>query len=96
MSADRQTILYHLVSTPTLRWIVARDDSSVPVDRLVSFELEIYQGSPFGRESRHWKRVGHQDGLTDNQIAELVEKHPKPARASELSAEGLAELTKDR
>ena len=96
MSADHQFITYHLVSTPLPHWVSSTDDSSIPADRLVSFDLEIYQGSPFGRESRHWKQVGNQDGLTHTQIAELMEKYPKPERSSELSAESLGKLTKYR
>jgi hypothetical protein len=44
MSADRQTLLYHLVSSGTPHWIAAEDDAPIPADHLLSFELEIYQG----------------------------------------------------
>jgi hypothetical protein len=92
MSADRQTLLYHLVSSGTPHWIATEDDAPVPEDRLLSFELEIYQGSPFGRESRHWKQVGKRASLTDIQVSELIATYPKPQRTMELSTEALARL----
>lgn len=96
MSIDRQSIFYHLVSASNPHWVSGEDDSSIPADRLVSFELEIYQGSPFGPESRHWKQAGNRDGLTPAQIAELLEAYPRPERSNELSADTLARLTKRR
>jgi hypothetical protein len=96
MSADRQSIFYHLVSASSPHWVSGADDSSIPADRLVSFELQIYQGSPFGPESRHWKQAGNRAGLTTTQIADLLEAYPRPERANELSADTLARLTKHR
>lgn len=93
MSADRQTIVYHLVSAPTPHWVSDTDDSSIPADRLVSFELEIYQGSPFGPELRHWRQVGKSPSLTDIQVSELTATYPKPERTMELSKTALAGLS---
>ena len=94
MSADRQTIVYHLVSNPTPHWVSNTEDLSIPADRLVSLELEIYQGSPVGPESRHWKQVGKCPSLSDREVSELTVKYPKPERTTELSEAALAGLLK--
>jgi hypothetical protein len=91
MSADREFVLYHLMPTVPPSWI-SGDDGSEPDDRLLSCRLEIYQGSPFGRESRHWKRVWAHPNLSVQQADELEAQHPKPESPSELSPEMLARV----
>jgi hypothetical protein len=92
MSADRQLVLYHLMPTEPPSW-VSGDDDSAPDGRLLSSELEIYQGSGFGEESRHWTLVWAHPSLGVQQVDDLEAKYPKPLRR-ELSPEMLARISK--
>jgi hypothetical protein len=62
-----------------------RKDPIEPEGRLLSCELEIYQGSPHGRESRRWKRVWVNPSVTVEQANELEAKYPKPDRSGDVS-----------
>ena len=89
MSYDSYSIVYHL--TPQ-GWQVERDDGYLPTDRLLTAELQVYQGSGFGRESRHWKTVWTSPGLSAEEIATLETRFPKPKQSTELSEETLLKL----
>lgn len=90
MSADKETILYHLKSLDVPAWVIAKDDDEL--DRLLSSELTVYQGSPFGRGSRHWNRVWIHPTLSESDAAALEAKYPKPEPSTELSPEMLNRL----
>jgi hypothetical protein len=92
MSADKETILYHLKPGDAPAWVTAEDDDDS--DRLLSSELTIYQGSPFGKESRHWNRVWKHPTLSESDAAALEAKYPKPEPSAELSPEMLSRLLK--
>ena len=94
MSTDRFTVLYHLIPTSIPSWVVANDDEIPPAGRILSFERETYQGSPFGEESHLWKLVWKQPNLSDKQVHELEIKYPKPKSPKELSPEMLARLSR--
>jgi hypothetical protein len=79
MSADHEFILYDLILSNPPGWRV-RNEVLEPVDRVLTYQLEIYQGSPHGRESRRWRRVWVNTLLTANEISELEETYPKPER----------------
>jgi hypothetical protein len=84
MSADREFVLYHLVPSDPPSWQIA-EHGKEPDGRLISSELEIYQGSPHNRESRHWKRVWVHPDLSPQQADELEERYLKSDRQSNLT-----------
>jgi hypothetical protein len=92
MSADRVFVLYHLMPTEPPSW-VSGEDGSAPDGRLLSSELEIYQGSPFGKERRRWTRVWKHPTLSVQQANQLETNHPKPEPMSELSPEMLRRIS---
>lgn len=93
MSYDSYSIVYHL--TPQ-GWQVEPDNGGPPTDRLITAELQVYQGSGFGRESRHWATVWTSPGLSAEEIAALETRFPKPKRSTELSEETLLKLMEKR
>jgi hypothetical protein len=80
MSADHEFVFYDLISSDPPEWRVRVEESIEPVDRLLTYELEIYQGSPHGKESRRWRHVWGHPNLTAKEITELERANPKPNR----------------
>ena len=72
--------------------MIAKDGDVL--DRLLSSELTIYQGSPFGPESRHWNRVWKHPPHSESDADALEAKYPKPEPVTELSAEMVSRLLK--
>jgi hypothetical protein len=88
MSADRYS-MYWCLSETGWATIEGRDTSEGWV-RI--YEEEVYQGSPFGRESRHW-RLQRANGTWSVTKADLLEtKFPRPVPDRKLSAEALKVL----
>jgi hypothetical protein len=85
MSADHQFVLYHLMSSNPPRWEIG-DEGSEPDGRILTYELEINQGSPHARESRQWKRKWINPDLNTLQADELEAKYPRPDRRSQLAS----------
>jgi hypothetical protein len=92
MSADHEYIVYHLIASSPPAWVAGEVGTLPPNNRLLSFQLEIYQGSPFGRESRHWTPIWSQPDLTEEQVKELIAKYPLPNASSHLSDDLLDRL----
>jgi hypothetical protein len=88
MSADRYSLFNCLTETG---WSLI-EQASRPDGWIRIYELEVYQGSPFGRESRTWHLIEtHPDW--NNDAADILEKKfPRPERSRELSAESLKAL----
>jgi hypothetical protein len=80
MSADHEGILYDLRGPDQPQWI-PRQGEEIPTDRILTYELEVYQGSPFGKERRHWKPIWARPDLTMSEISELEKKYPLPVRS---------------
>lgn len=88
MSTDRNSIFYCLTKSG---WSLLEEESR-PDGWVRIYELVVYQGSPFGHESRTWNLVStHPDW--NNDAADILEQEfPKPGRSRELSAEALKAL----
>lgn len=88
MSADKYSQFYCLTENG---WSLIEEGN--PPDGWVRIcELQVYQGSPFGKESRHWQEPKtHPDWTTDD-ADQLEKKFPRPERSHELSPEILKAL----
>ena len=92
MSADRETVLHHLIQLNPPVWVIG-DEGSEPVGRLLTLEVKIYQGDPHGQESRLSERIWKSADLTEIEADSLeaqhhcVEKSRERERLSELMNE---------
>ena len=86
MSADRYSSFYALSSKG---WLSIADEQSLATDYVRIYEVETYQGSPFGRTSRHWKMRRQNPTSTDAEANALEDRFPRPAGETELSAASL-------
>lgn len=85
MSAEKYSLFYCLTKNG---W--SSIEEGIEPDGWVRIcELEIYQGSPYGRESRHWVRCKTHPEWTSDDADELERKFPRPERSRELSPESL-------
>jgi hypothetical protein len=55
-------------------------------------ELQVYQGSSFGKESRHWQAPRTHPDWTTDAADQLEKKFPRPDESRELSPEALKVL----
>lgn len=77
MSYDHYRLKYDLT---TNGWI-HENAASLPGLIAETWEIEVYQGSEFGKESRHWHRLQFSPALAEEQRAELHKKFPFPGRS---------------
>jgi hypothetical protein len=88
MSADKYSEFYCLTETG---WSLIEEGR--PPDGWVRiYELRVYQGSPFGRESRTWRAPKTHPDWTKDAADQLEKKFPRPERPHELSPESLKAL----
>jgi len=88
MSSDRYSQFYCLTKTG---WSLIEEGN--PPDGWVRiYELKVYQGSPFGRESQTWQEPKTHPDWTSAAANELEKKFPRPERSYELSPEILKAL----
>ena len=91
MSADKYSLFYCLTRAG---WSFI-DEESRPAGWVRIYELKVYQGSSFGRESRKWNLLRTNADLTP-EAADLLEKEfPRPERPRRLSIESLRVLGMD-
>lgn len=88
MSADKYSLFYCLSETG---WATV-EEGSTPDGWVRIYELNVYQGSPFGRESRTWQQPKTHPDWTDAAADELEKKFPRPERSYGLSPETLKAL----
>jgi hypothetical protein len=88
MSADKFSQFYCLTETG---WALI-EEGNTPDGWVRIYELKIYQGSPFGRESRTWQQPRMHPDWTEAAADELEKKFPRPERSFELSAETMKTL----
>ena len=70
MSYDHYRNIYYLT---TSGWI-HEDVASLPESIAEVWEIEVYQGSGFGKESRHCHMLRFNPAFTEDQRAELHKK----------------------
>jgi hypothetical protein len=88
MSADKYSLFYCLTRAG---WSSVAEGSTP--DRWVRiYEVNVYQGSPFGPESWTWQSPKTHPDWTDKDADLLEEKFPRPERPHELSPEMLKAL----
>jgi hypothetical protein len=88
MSADKYSLFYCLSETG---WTTI-EEGETPDGWVRIYELKVYQGSPFGRESRTWQEPKTHSDWTNAAADELEKKFPRPERSKELSPEALKGL----
>jgi hypothetical protein len=88
MSADNYSLFYCLSEAG---WATI-EEGNTPVGWVRIYELKVYQGSPFGRESRNWQQPKTHPDWTDVAADELEKKFPRPDRSNELFPETLKAL----
>jgi hypothetical protein len=88
MSSDKNSQFYCLTETG---WALI-EEGSAPDGWVRICEIKVYQGSPFGRESRTWQEPKTHPDWTDTTADELEKKFPRPGRSLEISPETLKAL----
>jgi hypothetical protein len=90
MSADRYSLFYCLQSNG---WTSLKDEpEGLTLDWVRIYEVQVYQGSPFGAENREWKLRQENPTWPSSQADELENSFPRPAKNMELSQAALAFL----
>jgi hypothetical protein len=77
MSYDHYRSEYHL----TMNGWIGEEVGYPTEDRAETWEKEVYQGSEFGRESEHWRKLRSSPNFTKEQCAELHERFPFPGKS---------------
>jgi hypothetical protein len=90
MSSDKYSLFYCLTETG---WS-SIEEGDAPYGWVRICELKVYQGSPFGKESRHWQTPTTHPGWTESAADELEKKFPRPERSLEVSPDFWKGLTK--
>ncbi len=76
MSAERFSLFHCLTKDG---WLPSTEEEERPEGWVRVCEMEVYEGSGFGRESRNWKRCTTNPDFT-NEEADLLEiKYPRPS-----------------
>lgn len=88
MSADKYSQFFCLTEAG---WSII-EEGTAPDGWVRICELRVYQGSPFGRESRTWRELKTHSGWTKDAADQLEKKFPKPEMSQELSPELLKAL----
>ncbi len=88
MSADKYSQFYCLTETG---WS-AIEEGSPPEGWVRIYELKVYQGSPFGRESCTWQEPKTSPEWSGEAADLLEKKFTRPERTRELSLESLKAL----
>jgi hypothetical protein len=88
MSADKYSLFYCLSETG---WSTITEEQ-LPDGWVRIYELKVYQGSPFGRESQKWQQPKTHPDWTNDAADQLEKKFPKPEGSRELSPEILKAL----
>jgi hypothetical protein len=88
MSADNESLFYCLSEDG---WSLIEEDNP-PNGWVRIYEVRIYQGSQFGRESRHWQGPRTNPAWTEEAADQLEKTFPRPERSRELSPEALKGL----
>ena len=88
MSSDKYSQFYCLTEAG---WSLIEEENA-PDGWIRIYELKVYQGSPFGRESQTWQEPKTHPNWTDGAADELEMKFPRPERSYELSPELLRAL----
>lgn len=47
-----------------------------PGDTLATYDLHIYQRSPWSKEERNWSRIWKSNEISDTKLKALEKKHP--------------------
>ena len=93
MSSDKFSLFYFLT---TEGWLPPVGGDDPPVTGWVRVcELEVYQGSPFGSESRNWKHCRTHPDWTSDEADALEKTYPRPStKRKELSSVSLKNFLK--
>jgi hypothetical protein len=88
MAADRFSLYY--VLTPEARIAVDSLDAGRQIEDWVSlWEVDVYQGSGWGREIRTLISRGRSQNYSDDEVGIFEERFPIPKPARELTPEML-------
>jgi hypothetical protein len=90
MSADKFSIFYCLTESG---WQAVKDEHARVEKWVRIYELEVYQGSPIGRTSRHWRLVSTKPEFENEEAGRLEQLFPKPER--ELSPDTIKYLQEE-
>lgn len=88
MSSDKFSLFHCLTETG---WL-SIDEDEPPVGWVRIYEVIVYQGSPFGKQSRHWQAPKTNPDWTEENADLLETRFPRPQPSSELSPESLKAL----
>ena len=89
MSADSYSLFYCLNESG---WSLMEEETSVPGGWVRVYEGTVYQGSPFGRESRKWNLIKTHPNTTEQEANALEEKFPRPQSPRGLSSESFSRI----
>jgi hypothetical protein len=89
MSADKFSLFHCLTETG---WLSIEEDECPPDGWVRIYEEVVYQGSPFGRESRHWQKPKTHSSWAEADADLLEKRFPRPQPSSELSPQSLKAL----
>jgi hypothetical protein len=73
-------------------WVSIQDENVQVAGWVRLYEIEIYQGSPFGRTSRHWHLIKTNPATECDEAERLEKQFPRPEAQKELSPEFLRAL----
>lgn len=90
VSSDKFSLFYCLTDAG---WS-SIEDGDTPDGWVRIYELKVYQGSPFGKESRTWQVPTTHPDWTPAAANELEKKFPRPERPLEISPDFWKGLTK--
>jgi len=88
MSADKFSLFWCLTENG---WALI-DEATAPGGWVRTYEVRVYQGSPFGRESRTWHLLKTNPNWADEDADQLETRFPRPEPQRTLSPEALKAL----
>ena len=92
MAADRFSLFYCL--THSGYFPVA--EGEIMEGWILIFEVDVYQGSPFGRESRSWRLLRTNPDWDSRQADSLEGRFARPSRSGQLSDDAIRRLSERR
>jgi len=88
MSSDKFSSFHCLTE---MGWL-SIDEDEIPVGWVRVYEVVVDQGSPFGKQSRHWQPPKTNPNWTEADADLLEERFPRPQPSTQLSPESLRAL----
>lgn len=89
MAADKFSLFHCLTETG---WLAIAEDEIPPSGWVRTYEEVVEQGSPFGREGRHWQRPKTNPSWSEEEADLLERRFPRPVPPRKLSPKSLKAL----